>query len=62
MDGMAIFALILSCLCPHHKVDMYAKIGTIKKIVIAQYNNDVHLYCDAIMSKKLAIDMKDSTA
>jgi hypothetical protein len=30
--------------------------------VLAQYDNDVHLYCNAINSKKLAIDMKDPTA
>ncbi len=40
---------------------MYAEIGTIKKIVISQYDNDIHLYCNAIISKKLVIDMKDST-
>jgi hypothetical protein len=34
----------------------------LKKITIAQYDNIVHLYFDAIMSKKLGIDMKDSTA
>jgi hypothetical protein len=62
MDGMTILALILCCLCPHHKVDMYADLGTIKKILIAQYDNDVHLYFDAIICKKLAIDVKDSTA
>jgi hypothetical protein len=39
---------------------MYAEIGTIKNITISQYDKDVHLYCDAIMSKKLAIDVKDS--
>ncbi len=31
-------------------------------ISIAQYDNDVHLYFDVITSKKLVIDMKDSTA
>ncbi len=61
-DGMTISALVLCCLCPLHKVDMYAEIRIIKTISIAQYDNDVHLYFDAITSKKLAIDMKDSTA
>ncbi len=40
---------------------MYAEIGIIKMISIAQYDNDIHLYFDAITSKKLVIDMKDST-
>jgi hypothetical protein len=40
---------------------MYAEIGTIKKIAIAQYNNHVHLYCNAITSKMWVIVMKDST-
>jgi hypothetical protein len=62
MDGMTIVALVLRHLCPHHKVDMYAEIGNVKKLTLAQYDNDVHLYCDAINSKKLAIDMKDPTA
>jgi len=41
MDGMAIVALILHRLRPHHKVDMYAEIGNIKKLTLAQYDNDV---------------------
>jgi hypothetical protein len=62
MDGMTIVALVLRCLCPHHKVDVYAKIGNVKGLTLAQYDNDIHLYCNAINSKKLAIDMKDPTA
>jgi hypothetical protein len=61
MDGMTV-ALFLRPLCPHHKVDMYTEIGNIKKLTLAQYDNGVHLYCNAINSKKLAIDMKDPTA
>jgi hypothetical protein len=57
MDGMAIVALILHHLCPHHEVDMYAEIGNVKKLILAE----VHLFCNAINSKKLAIDMKDPT-
>jgi hypothetical protein len=30
MDGLTLVALILWRLCPHHKVDMYAKIGKAK--------------------------------
>jgi hypothetical protein len=62
MDGMTILALVLCRLHPHHKVDMYAEIGIIKMISIGQFDNDVHLYFDANISKKLAIDIKDSTA
>ncbi len=43
MDGLTIVALILWCLCPHHKVDMYAEIVKIKKLTFAQFDNDVHL-------------------
>jgi hypothetical protein len=35
MDGLTIVALILRRLCPHHKVDMYAEIGKIKKLTVA---------------------------
>jgi hypothetical protein len=62
MDGMTIVALVLCRLCPHHKVDTYAKIGNVKRLMFAQYDNDIHLYYNAINSKKLAIDMKDPTA
>jgi hypothetical protein len=60
MDGMTIVALILCRLCPHHKVDLYAEIGNVKNLTLAQYDNNVHLFCNAI--KKLAIDMKDPRA
>ncbi len=53
-DGMTIVALILHCLCPHHKVDMYAEIGNIKKLTLAQYDNNVHLFCNATNTKKNA--------
>jgi hypothetical protein len=62
MVGMTILALVLHCLCPHHKADMYAEIGIIKTISIAQYDNDIHLYFDTIASNKLAMDRKHSTA
>jgi hypothetical protein len=41
---------------------MYAKIRLVKKLTLAQYDNDVYLFCDAANSKKLAIAMKDPTA
>jgi hypothetical protein len=41
---------------------MYAEIRNIKKLMLAQYDKDVHFFCNAINNKKLAIDMKDHTA
>jgi hypothetical protein len=41
MDGMIITALILWCLQPLHKVDIHSEIGTVKKMTIAQYTNDI---------------------
>jgi hypothetical protein len=61
MDRMTIVTLILHPLCPRHKVDMYAEIGNVERLTLAQYDNDVDLFCNAINSKKLAIDMKDPT-
>ncbi len=63
MYGLTIIALILLWhLCPHHKVDMYMEIGKIKKLTVAQFDNDVHLFFDAIKSIKLQIDQKDPMA
>ena len=59
MDDMTILALILQCLQPHNKVNMYSKIGAIKQITIAQYDNDINLFFDSIKSVKLQIDSKD---
>ncbi len=59
MDGMTITALILCRLCPHHKVDMYSEIGAVKKMTIAQFDNDINLFFDTIRSSKLQIDSKD---
>ena len=41
---------------------MYAKIKKAKKFTVAQFNNDIHLFFDAIKSIKLQIDQKDSSA
>jgi hypothetical protein len=62
MDGWTIVALILWRLCPHHKVDMYAEIGKIKKLTVAQFDNDVHFFFDTMKSIKLQIDQKDPMA
>ncbi len=50
MDGMTITALTLWRLWPHHKVDMYSKIGAVKKITLAQYDNDINLFFNSIKS------------
>jgi hypothetical protein len=62
MDGMTITALILWHLCPHHKVDMYSEMGTVKKMTIAQFDNNINLFFDEIRSSKLQIDSKDPLA
>ncbi len=62
MDGMTILTLILRRLQPHYKVDMYSKIGAVKKMTIAQYDNDINLFFDSIKSVKLQIDSKDPMA
>jgi hypothetical protein len=62
MDGMTITALTLWHLQPHHKVDMYSKIGAVKKMTLAQYDNDNNLFFDSIESVKLQIDSKDLMA
>ena len=62
MDGLTIVALILRRLRPHHKVGMYAEIGKAKKLTVAQFDNDIHLFFDAMKTIKLQIDQKDSMA
>ena len=62
MDGLTIVALIVRRLRPHHKVDMYAEIGKAKKLTVAQFDNDIHLFFDAMKTIKLQIDQKDSMA
>jgi hypothetical protein len=41
---------------------MYSEIGTIKKMTVAQYDNDINLFCDSIKTVKLQINSKDSNA
>ena len=62
MDGLTLVALILRCLRPHHKVDMYAEIRKAKKLTVAQFDNDIHLFFNAMKSIKLQIDQKDASA
>jgi hypothetical protein len=51
VEGLTILALILAHICPNFKVDMYTEITKVKKLTVAQYNNDVQLF-----------DQKDPTA
>jgi hypothetical protein len=62
IDGLTLVAHILRHLCPHHKVDMYAEIGKVKKLTVAQFDNDIHLFFDAMKSIKLQINQKDASA
>jgi hypothetical protein len=41
---MMLLALILGRICPNFKVDMYAEIAKVKKLTIAQHDNDVQLF------------------
>jgi hypothetical protein len=38
------------------------EIGKIKKLTVAQFDNDIHLFFDAMKSIKLQIDQKDPMA
>jgi hypothetical protein len=62
IDGLTVLALILSRIRPNFKVHMYAEITKVKKLTIAQYDNDVQLYFDAVQFLKLHINQKDPTA
>ncbi len=62
VGGLTILALILGRIHPRFKVDMYSEITKLKKINIAQYNQDVQLFFSAIKFYKLHINQKDPTA
>ena len=62
VDGLMIVALILSSIRPNFKVNMYSKITKVKQLTIAQYDNDVQLFFDAIKFLKLHTNQKDPTA
>jgi hypothetical protein len=61
MDGLMIIALILARICPNFKVDMYTEITKVKKLTVAQYDNNVQMFFDVIKFLKLHIDQKDPT-
>ncbi len=62
VDGSTILPLILAQICPNFKVDMCAEITKVKKLTIAQHDNNVQLYFDAVQFLKLQIDQKDPNA
>jgi hypothetical protein len=41
---------------------MYTEIGKAKKLTVAQFDNGIHLFFDAMKSIKLQFDQKDSLA
>ena len=41
MDGLTILAIILNCIRPHYKVDMYLEIEKLKKETLEQHGNQV---------------------
>jgi hypothetical protein len=53
MDGMNIVALILHRLCPQNKVDMHAEIRNIKKLALAQYDNNIHLFLQCYQQQEI---------
>jgi len=40
VDGLTLFATILARIRPNFKVNMYSEITKVKKLTIAQYDND----------------------
>ncbi len=62
MDCLTILAIVLNCIQPHYKVDMYLEIDKLKKETLEQYNNDVDLYFDSVCYRKLQIDQKNPAA
>jgi hypothetical protein len=62
VDGLTILALILARNCSNLSLDMYAVITKVKKLTIAQHNDDVQLYFDVVQFLKLQINQKDPNA
>jgi hypothetical protein len=56
VDGLTILALNLARIHPNFKIDMYAKITKVKKLTIAQHDNDVQLFFDAVKFLKIQIN------
>ncbi len=62
VDGLTLLALLLAQICLNFKVGMYAEITKVKKLTIAQHNNNVQLYFDAVQFLKLQFNQKDPNA
>jgi hypothetical protein len=62
VNGLTILALILGRICPNFKANIYSEITKLKKLSIAQYNQDVQLFFNAIKFYKLHTNQKDPTA
>jgi hypothetical protein len=61
VDGLTLLALILAHIRPNFKVNMYTEITKVKKLTIAQHDNDVQLLFDVIKYLKLHNNQKDPT-
>jgi hypothetical protein len=59
MDGLKILAIVLNCIQPHYKVDMYLEINKLKKETLEYCNNNIDLYFDSVRYHKLQIDQKN---
>jgi hypothetical protein len=62
MDCLTILAIVLNCIQPHYKIDMYLEIDKLKKETLMQYENKNDLYYDSICYHKLLIDQKNPSA
>ncbi len=62
MDELNILALVVICIFPHYKVDMYLEIKKIRKENLEQYENNLELFFDSICYHKLHIDQKNPLA
>jgi hypothetical protein len=62
MDGLTNLAIVLNCICPQYKVDMYLEIDKLKKETLEQYDNNVDLYFDSVRYHKLQIDKNNPAA
>ncbi len=61
-DGLTILALVMNCICPQYKVDMYLEIKKIKKENLEQHENNLELFSDSICYHKLHNDQKNPLA
>ncbi len=62
IDGLTILALLINCIYPHYKVDMYLEIKNIKKENLEQYEKNLELFLGSICYHKLHIDQQNPLA